>query len=187
MTGAEATYFANPELFRRWLGKHHAKASELLVGYYKTGSGQPSMSWPQSVDEALCHGWIDGVRKRIDAQRYCIRFTPRKPGSIWSAVNIRRVEALSQEGRMQPAGLAAFARRSETRSVVYAYEQKDSALSAEYLQRLEADPAAHSFFSAQAPWYRRKASWWVMSAKKLETRERRIEQLIAASAQQRQI
>ncbi|MDP3857445.1 MAG: YdeI/OmpD-associated family protein [Stagnimonas sp.] len=187
MTGTEATYFANPELFRRWLRQHHASAPELLVGYHKIGSDQPSMSWPQSVDEALCYGWIDGVRKRIDAQRYCIRFTPRKPGSIWSAVNIKRVEVLSQEGRMQPAGLAAFARRSETRSVVYAYEQRDSAMSDEYLQRLKADPAAHTFFSAQAPWYRRKASWWVMSAKQDQTRERRLGQLIAASAQQRLI
>lgn len=188
MTGpTEPSYFVTAAQFTQWLRRHHATATELLVGYHKVGCGTPSMSWPQSVDEALCHGWIDGVRRRIDETRYCIRFTPRKPGSIWSAVNIRRVEALIQEGRMQPAGLAAFEKRQDARSAIYAYEQAETDLSPDYLNRLKASAPAHAFFIAQAPWYRRKAIWWVMSAKQQATRERRIEQLIAASAEQKRI
>src|SRR3954470_11334903 len=118
------TFFPTPAAFREWLQRHHAAADALLIGYYKVGSGKPSMTWPESVDEALCFGWIDGVRKSLDASRYTIRFTPRKPGSVWSSVNIKRAQALIDDGRMQPAGLRAFEARRENRSGVYSYEQR---------------------------------------------------------------
>ena len=124
----KAVYFATPADFGKWLGRKHATETELLVGFYKKGSGKPSMTWPQSVDEALCFGWIDGVRRRVDDERYTIRFTPRKAGSIWSAINIRRVEELTRDGRMRKAGVKAFEARSATRSRVYSYEQKHDGL-----------------------------------------------------------
>jgi len=123
----EPTFFATPAGFRDWLEVHHADAPELLVGYYKKGSGRASMTWPESVDEALCFGWIDGIRRRIDDERYSIRFTPRRARSVWSAVNIRRAGELIAEGRMTPAGLAAFEARDEARSAIYSYEQRHKA------------------------------------------------------------
>ncbi len=182
-----ATFFPTPIHFRRWLEKHHKSETELVVGFYKVGSGKPSLSWPESVDEALCFGWIDGVRKRIDDERYQIRFTPRKKGSNWSAVNVRRVEALTTEGRMRPPGLAAFAVRSEAKTAIYAYENRPQELAPDYEAKLRANHDAWEFWSAQAPWYRRTVSYWVMSAKKKETRERRIEALIADSALGREV
>jgi uncharacterized protein YdeI (YjbR/CyaY-like superfamily) len=158
------------------------------VGFYKKASGKPSITWPESVDEALCFGWIDGVRKSIDESSYKIRFTPRRPGSIWSAVNIKRAGELIELGRMAPAGLRAFDERKEARSVVYSYEQRDSArLEGDYEAQLRANPQAWDFFQAQPPWYQRAASWWVISAKKEETRLKRLATLIEESAQGRTI
>lgn len=178
----KAVYFATPAEFGKWLGRNHAAQTEILVGFYKRGSGKPSMTWPESVDEALCFGWIDGVRRRVDELRYTIRFTPRKAGSIWSAVNIRRVEELTRAGRMRRAGLKVFAARSETRSRVYSYEQEHDGLSEPYAGVLRKNAAAWRFFESRGTWYRKKASWWVMSAKKEETRTARLAKLVAASA-----
>ena len=182
------TFFATPEAFRRWLEKHHETERELLVGFYKTGSGRPSITWPQSVDEALSFGWIDGVRRRIDDESYSIRFTPRKPTSIWSAVNIKRMGELIAEGRVRPAGLAAFARRSAKKSAIYAYEQREAAaLDPAFEKELRRDKAAWKNFQAEAPWYRRTTTYWVMSAKREETRRKRLAELIEASAAGRRI
>ena len=186
--GPEPTFFAAPEDLRAWLEQHHASAVELWVGFYKKGSGRPSITWPESVDEALCFGWIDGVRKSLGADSYVIRFTPRRPGSIWSAVNIARVADLSGQGRMRPAGLATFAARQEARSAVYAHEQRErAALDAEAEQQFRASPAAWEFFSSQPAWYRRSAAWWVISAKRPETRAKRLATLIDDSAHRRTI
>src|SRR6478672_9562634 len=158
------TFFPTPVAFRAWLERHHADADALLVGFYKVGSGKPSMTWPESVDEALCFGWIDGVRKRVDDVSYSIRFTPRKPRSIWSAVNIKRVGELTAMGRMHPAGLKAFEARADDKSAIYAYEQKDARFDAADEQEFRANQGAWDFFHAQAPWYQRTATWWVISA-----------------------
>jgi uncharacterized protein YdeI (YjbR/CyaY-like superfamily) len=175
-------FFRTPAEFRRWLERHHAHGGELLVGFYKTGSGRSSMSWPESVDEALCFGWIDGVRRRVDDVSYTIRFTPRRPGSIWSSVNSRRAQGLAAAGRMTAAGLAAFEARSPNRSGRYSYEQRPAALVAPYSQLLASSPRARRFFEAQAPSYRRAATWWVVSAKKEQTRLKRARTLIDLSA-----
>lgn len=182
-----ARFFKTPADFRKWLEKNYASAQELWVGYYKKDSGKPSLTWQQSVDEALCFGWIDGIRKSIDEISYMIRFTPRKPRSTWSTVNINRVEELTKAHLMQPAGLKAFQNRKEDKSGIYAYEQKDQKLSEEQEQKFKANKKAWEFFQAQAPWYQRTCSWWVISAKKEETRQRRLEQLIADSEQGRTI
>lgn len=178
-----ATFFPDSGGFRRWLAAHGAANDELLVGFYKRGSGRPSLTWPESVDEALCAGWIDGVRRRVDDESYTIRFTPRRARSIWSAVNIARVAALTEAGRMQPAGAAAFARREEARSAIYAYEQPEAAaFDAEAQGKFARCPGAWEFFVAQAPWYRQVATHWALSAKRPETREKRLATLIADSA-----
>lgn len=179
---ATPTFFATAAAFGRWLKAHHAKERELLVGYWKIDSGRPSMTWPESVDEALCYGWIDGVRRSLGADAYTIRFTPRKPTSIWSAVNIRKVQALLAAGRMQPAGLAAWARRSESRSEVYAFERKAVELSTAELAAFRRKAKAWRFWEAQPAGYRRTAAHWVASAKKAETRARRFATLVADSA-----
>ena len=182
-TASKPTFFATPAAFRRWLEKHHESTPELLVGFYKTGSGKPSITWPQSVDEALCVGWIDGVRRRIDDESYSIRFTPRRPTGIWSAVNIRRMGELIAEGRVLPAGLAAFERRSEEKSKIYAYEQRHSAvLDPAFEKEFKKNRAAWKYFQGEAPWYRRNTTHRVMSAKREETRWKRLAELIAASA-----
>jgi uncharacterized protein YdeI (YjbR/CyaY-like superfamily) len=179
----EPTFFATPAEFRAWLERHHADARELLVGFHKKGSGRPSITWQESVDEALCFGWIDGVRRSIDADSYSIRFTPRQKRSIWSAANIKRARELLELGRMTPAGLAAFEARTDDRSAVYSHEQRKAAqLEPEQQARFEAEPAAWEWFQRQAPWYRRAALHWVTSAKRPETRERRLDALIADSA-----
>jgi uncharacterized protein YdeI (YjbR/CyaY-like superfamily) len=179
----QPVFFAGPAEFRAWLEAHHADERELLVGFYRRRTGRPSMTWAQSVDEALCFGWIDGVRRGIDAESYSIRFTPRQSRSIWSAVNIRRAGELIQEGRMTPAGLAAFERRTEDRSRVYSHERASPPeLEPEQQARFEADAAAWAWFQARAPSYRRQALHWVTSAKRPETRERRLAALIADSA-----
>ena len=179
----EPTTFERPQDFRAWLEQHHDSEPELWVGYYKKGSGKASMTWPESVDEALCFGWIDGIRKSIDAERYMIRFTPRRTGSIWSAVNIGRVAALTAESRMRPAGFAAFEARREDRSGIYSYEQRDQAtLDPAYERRFRAKKKAWAAFEAMPKSYRQAAIRWVMTAKKDETRERRLATLIVDSA-----
>jgi uncharacterized protein YdeI (YjbR/CyaY-like superfamily) len=179
----EPTFFATPADFRAWLERHHESHSELIVGFHKRGSGRPSITWPEAVDQALCFGWIDGVRRRIDDTRYSIRFTPRKARSTWSAVNIRRMKELVEEGLVSPAGLAAFERRTDDRTAIYSHEQRKAAkLEPDQERRLLADERARAFFEAQPPSYRRAAIHWVTSAKKPETRERRLAQLIECSA-----
>jgi len=176
-------FFATPALFRAWLEEHHATKTELVVGFRKKASGKPSITWPQSVDEALCFGWIDGVRKSIDADSYTIRFTPRRPTSIWSAVNVARVGELAKAGRMAKAGLDAFALRTPERTGVYSFERNAAAvLPADDEAKLRANARAARYFDAQPPWYRRTATHWVISAKRPETRQRRLAQLIACSA-----
>ncbi|CAA9576483.1 MAG: putative periplasmic membrane protein [uncultured Thermomicrobiales bacterium] len=181
-------YFASSAEFYAWLDEHHDSAPELWVGFHKKGSGQPSITWAEAVDQALCFGWIDGVRKRVDDQRYAIRFTPRRPRSIWSAVNIARVPELEALGMMRPAGLAAFAARTEGRSNLYAYEQGDEvALGEDFERQFRADERAWAFFGAQAAWYRKTAVWWVVSAKQDATRRRRLATLIEDSSQGRTV
>lgn len=175
-------FFRTADDFRRWLQRHHASGAELLVGFYKLTSGRPSMTWAESVDEALCFGWIDGVRRRVDGLSYTIRFTPRRPGSIWSAVNTHRARELAARGRMAAAGLTAYEARTATRSGRYSYERRPKDLVAPYSLMLAANAAARQFFQHQAPWYRRAATWWVVSAKQEETRLRRARRLVALSA-----
>lgn len=183
----EVKFFRTPAEFRAWLEKHHAAARELWVGYYRKGSGRQGITWQESVDEALCYGWIDGIRRRLDEVSYANRFTPRRPRSNWSAVNIRRVGELEREGRMRPAGLAAFAARSEERSAVYTYEQRKAELEGPYAKRLRANKDAWEFFRAQTASYRKAVSWWVTSAKREETRQRRLAQLMEDSARGRTV
>lgn len=184
----KATFFATPEAFKAWLAGNHERVPELLVGFYKKASLKPSMTWPESVDQALCFGWIDGVRKRIDEVSYTIRFTPRRASSIWSSVNVRRVGELSDLGLMRPAGLKAFELRDPKKSAIYGYEQGDSARFPDAFEsRFRANKKAWNFFRAQAPWYQRTATHWVIRAKREETRIRRLAKLIEDSQAQRRI
>ncbi len=180
-------FFPRPAGFRAWLEQHHETEQEILVGYYKKGSGRESIAWPEWVDEALCFGWIDGIRRSIDAESYSIRFTPRRPKSIWSAVNIGRMEALIALGRVHPAGLKAFEARQENRSGIYAYEQRDVDLPEPFRSMLEENRAAAEFFRAQPPSYRKVAHWWVVSAKTEATRLKRLATLIDDSANGRRL
>ncbi|MFZ0771540.1 MAG: YdeI/OmpD-associated family protein [Candidatus Sulfotelmatobacter sp.] len=181
-------FFPSPSEWRAWLEEHHAETQELWVGLYKRNSRRPSISWPEAVDGALCFGWIDGVRKSIDDISYKIRFTPRKPRSIWSAVNVKRATELSAMGLMHPAGLAAFQKRDEKRSKIYSYEQRKGAkLPTAYERKFRAREAAWKFFQAQAPWYRRTCSFWIISAKKEDTRLKRLAELMEHSEQQRTV
>jgi uncharacterized protein YdeI (YjbR/CyaY-like superfamily) len=172
--------------FRAWLEANHESATELEVVFYKRASGKPSMTWSESVDQALCFGWIDGVRRGRDDESYTIRFTPRRPGSNWSKINVEKVAKLTEAGLMRPAGIAAFERRRDDRTGVYSFEN-EAELPAEYEARLRANRAAASYFDSRPPWYRRTAIHLVMSAKREETRERRLEQLIEDSAAGRDI
>ena len=187
MTGMNPKFFKTPSAFRKWFEAHHAKSKELWVGFYKKNSGKPSITWPESVDEALCFGWIDGIRKSIDEDSYMIRFSPRKPRSIWSAVNIRNAERLIKEERMQPAGLKAYEARKANRSGIYAYEQRSPELVEPYLGMLKRNKKAWEFFQAQPPGYRKTMNWWIVSAKKEQTRLKRLAQLIEESAAGRRI
>ena len=180
-------FFKTPSAFRKWLAAHHAKSKELWVGFYKKNSGKPSIDWPQSVEEALCFGWIDGIRQRIDEVSYQIRFTPRKPSSIWSAVNIKIAQRLVKQKLMQPAGLKAFAARKEYRSGIYSYEQRSAELVEPYLGKLQRNQAAWEFFQAQPPSYRKMMNWFIVSAKLEETRLKRLDRLIEASAKERRL
>ena len=175
---ADATFFSSPAALRKWFDRHHETAGMLWVGFHKKHTGEPSVTWPEAVDEALCVGWIDGIRKSIDENRYKIRFTPRRRSSIWSAVNIARVGALEKEKRMRPAGRAAFAQRRENRSGIYAYEQRPIDLPGPYEAVLKKNEAAHAFFNAQPPSYRKLATWFVLSAKKEATRLARLKRLV---------
>lgn len=183
----EATFFASQVAFHDWLEEHEATSTELLVGFHKKSSGNGGITYAQALDEALCFGWIDGVRRSLDVASFTIRFTPRKPRSIWSAVNIKRAEELNALSLMQPAGLAAFAKRDETRSRIYAYEQRQTELGDASLQQFRANAEAWAFFQSQAPWYRRTATHWVLSAKRDDTRRNRLAALIADSQARRRI
>src|SRR5687767_6165110 len=181
------TYFRSPAELRNWFAKHHGSETELWVGYYKKDSGKKSITWPESVDEALCYGWIDGIRKTIDDISYTIRFTPRQRKSKWSTVNIKRVGELTKLGRMKPAGLKVFEERDASQSEGYSYERKEAELDAAMEKRFRANKAAWTFWEAQPPYYKRTLSWYVISAKREETKEKRLDQLIAASAEGRRI
>ena len=181
------TFFRTPPEFRQWLEKNHATATELLVGFYKRDSGKPSITWPESVDEALCFGWIDGVRKRVDEVSYTIRFTPRRRGSIWSVINIKRAQELAKAKRMRRAGSRAFAARIEYKSGIYSYEQRPQELVEPYGRMLKKKKAAWDFFQAQPPSYRKMISWYIVSAKREETRIQRLRKLIAASAKRKRL
>ena len=181
------TFFRTQPDFREWLQANHDKAQELLVGFYKKCSGKPSITWPESVDQALCFGWIDGIRRNVDPESYSIRFTPRKPRSVWSSINIKRVEYLTENGLMAPAGLKAFEARTENRSGIYSYEQRSDRLPDQYQKKLKQNKPAWEFYNAQGAYYRRLTAWWVVSAKKEETRLRRLDRLIEDSANGRTI
>ena len=182
------SFFATPSEFREWLQQNHSQHDELLVGFYKRGAGRPSITWPEAVDQALCFGWIDGVRRSLDAISYTIRFTPRKPGSTWSAINIRKVKEFIKKNEMSPAGLRAFDGRSDEKSAIYSYEQRKSTqLPAAAQKMFMANKRAWSFFQKQPPWYRRTASYWVISAKREETRQKRLASLIDCSEHHRPI
>lgn len=183
-----ATFFATAEDFAAWLQQHGAAKAEFVVGYYKRGSKRPSMTWAESVDAALCFGWIDGVRKRIDDHSYQIRFTPRKPTSIWSRINIERARVLKREGKMRAAGLKAYSRRREDKSRIYSYEQqKSAALERSDEARFREAKAAWKFFEAQPRSYRQLVIWRIVSAKRPETKERRLAGLIKASQEKQRL
>ena len=183
----QPVYFKTPSEFRKWLFENHEKENELLVGFHKVNSNKPSITWSESVDEAICFGWIDGVRKSIDEERYCIRFTPRKPTSIWSAINIKKVEELTGKGLMHPSGTQAFKKRKEHKSRIYAYEKKPETLRNDFEKNFKSNRKAWKFFQQMPPSYMRIAIHWVMSAKKEETKFRRLEQLIKDSEEGKRI
>ncbi|MEW6128812.1 MAG: YdeI/OmpD-associated family protein [Acidobacteriota bacterium] len=176
-----AKFFKTLEEFRKWLAKHHASETELWVGYYKKGTGKATLTWQQSVDAALCYGWIDGLKRTVDEARYMIRFTPRKATSAWSAINIARVGELTKMGLMREAGRKAFAARKDHKSVIYSYEQKNVELPIEYVEQFKARTKAWAFFQSQPAAYRKAANWWVASAKREETQVKRFEKLLACS------
>jgi uncharacterized protein YdeI (YjbR/CyaY-like superfamily) len=180
-------FFATPDEWRDWFERHHAAAAELWVGFYKRGTGRPSITWPESVDQALCFGWIDGVRRRIDDERYVIRFTPRRKGSTWSTVNVARVKELTRLGLMRPAGRLAHDTQAPAKTGIYSYERKRAKLPAALAAKFKRNRKAWTYFQAQPPWYRQLAVWWIVSAKKEETRERRLATLVTASAAGRSI
>jgi len=181
------TFFTTPVEFRKWLRRHHMTAKELWVGFHKKHTGRPSMTWPESVDEALCFGWIDGIRKTIDQDSYTNRFTPRRRGSIWSAVNIRRATLLIKQHRMQPSGSAAFKARIENKSGIYSYEQRSEQLPEPFAGTLRKNVRAWQFFQAQPSSYRKAIGWWIVSAKKEETQRKRLEKLMVESARGRRL
>jgi uncharacterized protein YdeI (YjbR/CyaY-like superfamily) len=182
-----ATFFETQDKFRKWLEKHHEKETELIVGYYKVDSGKPSMTWSQSVDQALCFGWIDGVRRSIDKESYCIRFTPRRSDSNWSKVNINKVEKLTKAGLMKPAGLKAFSHWKDNKSKMYSYENDVPILDPDLEKQFRKEKAAWDFFMKQAPSYKKAVTSWIMSAKQEETRQSRLEKTIKASGQQKRV
>jgi uncharacterized protein YdeI (YjbR/CyaY-like superfamily) len=178
-------FFPTPAGFRAWFEANHNKSRELLVGFYKKDSGKPSITWPESVQVALCFGWIDGIRKSIDETSYTIRFTPRKPKSIWSAINIKFVRELTKKGLMHSAGLKAFAGRDEKKSAIYSYERKNAKFTREQEKQFRANRAAWEFFRSKPPWYQKLCTYWVISAKKEETKLKRLSELIRHSQNRR--
>lgn len=181
-------FFAGPAEFREWLEENHSTEDEVWVGFYRKDTGLATFTWSEAVDEALCFGWIDGVRRKIDDRRYTNRFTPRRRGSNWSLVNVRKVEALTREGRMRPAGLAAYEARDPDRTGIYLFEQpQDPRLDPDAEARFRADAAAWEFFQAQPPGYRRNTLWWIVSAKREDTRARRLAKVIEESAAGRRL
>jgi uncharacterized protein YdeI (YjbR/CyaY-like superfamily) len=181
-------FFVSPSEFRSWLEQNHETTQELWVGFYKTSSGKPGITWPEAVDQALCFGWIDAVRKGIDDISYAIRFTPRKPRSIWSSVNIKRIGELIGLGLVQPAGLKVFNERDQQKSGLYSYEQrKQIKLDPAYEDRLRANTKAWEYFQSRPPSYQQPAIMWVMSAKQEVTRLKRLAILIACSEEGRTI
>jgi uncharacterized protein YdeI (YjbR/CyaY-like superfamily) len=174
-------FFKSPDEFREWLEKNHTKATELLVGYYKVHTGKPSLTWSQSVDVALCFGWIDGIRPWGDEERYAIRFTPRKPRSRWSRININKVAELTKAGLMRPAGLAAFDKRDKA-DIGYSIKDRSNVFPAAYEKRFKASKKAWKYFSSQTPSRQRTAIFWIASPKREETRKKRLETLIADCA-----
>jgi len=175
-------FFSSPEQFRKWLEQNHDSATELLIGFHKKDSGKKSVTYAQALDEALCYGWIDGVRRSLDETSYTIRFTPRKPRSIWSNVNVRHVERLKQEDRMAEPGLKAYALRDPKRTGIYAFENEPQEFSPEFEKKFRANKRAWEFFQSEPPSIRKVCKLWVMTAKKEETRLRRLESLIDSSA-----
>ena len=174
-------FFKKSEDFRKWLQKNHNKEKELLVGFYKKSSGKPSITWPESVDQALCFGWIDGIRRSIDEESYSIRFTPRNPKSTWSAVNIKKVEELKKLGQMRPAGLAAYKKREDKNSKIYSFEQKIVKFDNDFEKIFKKNKTAWNNFQSQPPYYKKTVTHWVMSAKQEETRLKRLNRLIKDS------
>ena len=175
------TFFRSPAELQKWLAQNHDKVYELWIGFYKKQSGKDGVTYKEALDEALCHGWIDGLRKGLDEVSYTIRFTPRKPKSIWSAVNIRRVEELKHLGRMKASGLKRYEERDEKQAQRYSFERSDAQLNGIYEQKFKANKKAWEFFKAQPPGYKRIASWWVISAKREETRLKRLATLMEDS------
>lgn len=184
---ADPFFFPTQSTFRKWLEKNHAKSKELLVGFYKVGCGKKSITWSESVDEALCFGWIDGVRKSIDKESYTIRFTPRKPTSIWSAINIKKVEELTQKGLMHPAGIQAYTKRKENKSRIYSYEKEVENLSDGFMEKIKLNKKAWNYFQSMAPSYQRSCIDWIMTAKQETTKIKRLEELIDDSVKERKI
>jgi uncharacterized protein YdeI (YjbR/CyaY-like superfamily) len=184
-TESDPIFFRNPAEYRKWLEKNHSTAKELWIGYYKKATGKPSLTWEQTVDESLCFGWIDGIRKSIDEESFKQRVTPRRPTSVWSQINIRKIGELSKAGLMQPAGLAAFEKRDSKRT--YSYESFAAPLGRDQEKIFRANKKAWEFWQAQPAGYKRLASWYVMSAKQEATRQRRLERLIVDSAAGRRI
>lgn len=180
-------FFENQYKFREWLENNHDKVSELIVGIYKVDSGKPSMSWSESVDQALCFGWIDGVRNTINKESYSIRFTPRKPNSIWSAINIKKVEALTNAGLMKPEGLKAFVLRKDEKSKIYSHETEIIEFSTDFIHQFKQNKIAWEFFVKQPPSYRKVMTHWIMSAKQEKTRQSRLEKTITASELQNRL
>ena len=180
-------FFSSPDEFRKWLEPNHDRESELLVGFHKKSSGKKSITYAEALDEALCFGWIDGVRKSLNETSYVQRFTPRKPKSIWSLINVRHVERLKKEGRMHPAGLEAYARRDPKRTGIYSFENEPHKLAPAYEKRFRENKNAWKFFEAQPPYYKKLMIFRIMSAKKEETRLRRLEQTIESSAQGKRV
>jgi uncharacterized protein YdeI (YjbR/CyaY-like superfamily) len=176
------TFFKTPADFRKWLEKNYSKETELIVGYYKVDSGKASITWSESVDQALCFGWIDGIRKSYNEESYTVRFTPRKATSIWSAVNIKKVEELTKQGLMLPAGIAAFQKRREDKSGVYSFEKAEMKFSPPFEKQFKANKKGWDYFQALAPSYRKTSIHWVMSAKQEATQMKRLAQLIEESA-----
>ena len=174
-------FFSSPDKFRKWLHENHLKKEELWVGYYKKATGKPSITWPESVDQALCYGWIDGIRKSINEESYMIRFTPRKPKSHWSKVNINKVKELKKKGLMMPSGIAAFRKLSEDNSEKASYEQKRIKMPGKYLEIIKKNKKAWAYFQKETPSYRKQVTWWIISAKQEATRTKRLGILIKDS------